>query len=97
MFVVGKILRELGTVGYSKAIETSHGRNSAHLLRLMEQIQRKFVGPDCYWRTPSRQLSPGSTRFFGNGWWLPFPPTLVSFKLVTSLKYAHVFLSGSSL
>ncbi|KAI9511798.1 hypothetical protein F5148DRAFT_1315259 [Russula earlei] len=37
----------------------------------------EFIGPDCFWRSPSRQLSPGSTRHFGNAWWLPFPPALV--------------------
>ncbi|KAI0308006.1 hypothetical protein B0F90DRAFT_1621291 [Multifurca ochricompacta] len=71
-----KILRELGTVGYDEALKFLHGANSARLLHLVEQIQKKFVGPDCYWRSSS-EFSPGSSRFFGNAWWLPFPPTLV--------------------
>jgi hypothetical protein len=42
-----------------------------------EQIQDQFVGPDCYWKNPAERPTPGCTKFFGNGWWIPFPPTLV--------------------
>jgi len=72
-----KILREVGSATYNEALEISHGLHSPRILRLAEQIQRNSVGPDCYWRSPSEHLSPGSTRCFGNAWWLPFPPTLV--------------------
>jgi hypothetical protein len=56
---------------------TSHRPDSARLWHLAEVIQRDFVGPDSYWKNPSEALPPGSTRFFGNAWWIPFPPTLV--------------------
>jgi hypothetical protein len=72
-----KILREVGTAAYLEAMTISQGPNSPRFLYLAEQIQRNFVGPDCYWRSSSEYLSPGSTRCFGNAWWLPFPPTLV--------------------
>ncbi|KAI9462355.1 hypothetical protein BJY52DRAFT_1116426 [Lactarius psammicola] len=74
-----KILREVGTVGYNEAVTTSHrdGPDSARLSHLAEQIQQHFVGPDSYWKSPLEPLPPGSTRFFGNAWWIPFPPTLI--------------------
>lgn len=40
-------------------------------------IQDHFVGPDCYWRPPTEPV-PQSSHFFGNAWWIPFPPTLVN-------------------
>lgn len=33
-----------------------------------------YTGPDCYWRPPGSQMR---RSFFGNAWWIPFPPTLV--------------------
>ncbi|KAH9178928.1 hypothetical protein EDB89DRAFT_2172217 [Lactarius sanguifluus] len=72
-----KILREVGIVRYNETIMTSHGPDSTRLSNLVEQIQQHFVGPDSYWKSPSEHLPPGSTRFFGNAWWIPFPPTLV--------------------
>lgn len=74
---LSKILREVGIVSYSEAVTTSHAR----LWHLAEQIQRHFVGPDSYWKSPSEHPPPGSTRFFGNAWWIPFPPTLVRFEM----------------
>ena len=41
-----------------------------------DMIQMHFVGPDCYWK-PDGAIPRGCTRFFGNAWWIPFPPTLV--------------------
>jgi hypothetical protein len=76
-----KILREVGTDAYNKAIAISHRPLLPRLLRLTDQIQRNFVGPDCYWRSLTEHLSPGSTRCFGNAWWLPFPPTLVRYDM----------------
>ncbi|KAI0274852.1 hypothetical protein BC834DRAFT_814779 [Gloeopeniophorella convolvens] len=71
-----KILREVGSGDYDKAVALLHGPDSARLLRLIGLIQHNFVGPDCYWRNQKLPL-PGCTRFFGNAWWIPFPPTLV--------------------
>ncbi|KAH9065948.1 hypothetical protein EDB87DRAFT_1554562 [Lactarius vividus] len=72
-----KILREVGIVRYNETVTTSHGPDSTRLSNLVEQIQQHFVGPDSYWKSPSERPPPGSTRFFGNAWWIPFPPTLV--------------------
>jgi len=87
---VSKILREVGTVSYNEAVTTSHrdGPDSARLSHLAEQIQQHFVGPDSYWKSPSEPLPPGSTRFFGNAWWIPFPPTLVRFEMGTGCAFS---------
>ncbi|PIL31892.1 hypothetical protein GSI_06596 [Ganoderma sinense ZZ0214-1] len=71
-----KILREVGGVAYTKAARLVSGPDYEWFQYLEETILEYFIGPDCYWKphgaTPRR-----CTKFFGNAWWIPFPPTLV--------------------
>lgn len=62
---------------YNKAVALVHGPDNSWFRALQEDIQDHFVGPDCYWKSPAESTKPGCTSFFGNGWWIPFPPTLV--------------------
>lgn len=93
---LSKILRDVGIISYSEAVTIWDGPNSARLWHLAEQIQRHFVGPDSYWKGPSEHLPPGSTRFFGNAWWIPFPPTLVRSEMGTE-RAIYSLLLGYSL
>ncbi|KAF8078665.1 hypothetical protein FPV67DRAFT_1465988 [Lyophyllum atratum] len=72
-----KILREVGSTTYNKAVALVSGPDHAWYRRLEEEIQKSFVGPDCYWKNPACPSIPGCTKYFGNAWWIPFPPTLV--------------------
>lgn len=72
-----QILREVGLSSYNKAVALVYGPDTTWFRTLEAQIQDHFVGPDCYWKSPTEKINPGYTKFFGNGWWIPFPPTLV--------------------
>ncbi|GLB36114.1 hypothetical protein LshimejAT787_0304020 [Lyophyllum shimeji] len=72
-----KILREVGTSSYNKAVALAAGPDHAWYRSCEEEIQKNFIGPDCYWRNPAEPSIPGCTKYFGNAWWIPFPPTLV--------------------
>jgi len=52
------------------------GPDGARFLNVQEIIQSHFVGPDCYWKSQAAPV-PNCSNFFGNAWWIPFPPTLV--------------------
>ena len=73
-----KILREIGSVAYNQGVALISGPDSGRFDELKQRIQREFVGPDCYWKDPARPATAGCTRFFGNAWFVPFPPTVVS-------------------
>ena len=62
----------MGGLEYAKGVALHKGRHSDRMKYVQEKIQRHFIGPDSYWRTPSV-----SGTCFGNAWWIPFPPTLV--------------------
>lgn len=70
-----KILRDVGTAAYNKAVGLVSDRENALFERLEDRILNHFVGPDCYWKDPDTCSGPESN-FFGNAWWIPFPPTL---------------------
>lgn len=72
-----KILREIGTSAYAKAVGLLSGPDSDWYQYLGSEIQKHYVGPDCYWKDPSDPNNAQCTNFFGNAWWIPFPPTLV--------------------
>ena len=58
---------------YAKDVALLKDRRSERMEYVQRQIQRHFVGPDFYRRTPSV-----SGTGFGNAWWrIPLPPTLV--------------------
>ncbi|KAI1797949.1 hypothetical protein LXA43DRAFT_982749 [Ganoderma leucocontextum] len=71
-----KILRKVGGMAYTKAARLISGPDYEWFRYLEETVFEHFIGPDCYWKphgaTPRR-----CTKFFGNAWWIPFPPTLV--------------------
>ncbi|CDO71626.1 hypothetical protein BN946_scf184911.g96 [Trametes cinnabarina] len=71
-----KILREVGAGAYTKAVALVSGADYEWFRYLEETIQKNFVGPDCYWK-PHGTVPRNCTKFFGNAWWIPFPPTLV--------------------
>ncbi|KAF8898790.1 hypothetical protein BD779DRAFT_1430682 [Infundibulicybe gibba] len=72
-----KILREVGSLSYRRAIALISGPDYVWHQELQHIIQEHFTGPDCYWKNPRIDSVPGCTSFFGNAWWIPFPPTLV--------------------
>ncbi|KAH9944323.1 uncharacterized protein BXZ73DRAFT_39558 [Epithele typhae] len=94
-----KILREVGALAYNKAVKITSGPDRDRFQYLEDIIQNHFTGPDCYWK-PEGAPPRGCTRFFGNAFWIPFPPTLVLqyddgpqivLNEVTQLdKYVHV-------
>ncbi|KAF9822133.1 hypothetical protein IEO21_00127 [Rhodonia placenta] len=71
-----KILRDVGSHAYHRAVSLTAGPDKERFHRVAMTIQDHFVGPDCYWRPPTEPV-PQSSHFFGNAWWIPFPPTLV--------------------
>ncbi|KAF7347866.1 hypothetical protein MVEN_01544400 [Mycena venus] len=70
-----KILREIGSLNYHKAVALITGPDYEWFKYLEGEIQKHFVGPDSYWR--GQNTPDGVTSPFGNAWWIPFPPTLV--------------------
>ena len=82
-----QILREVGTVAYDQAVALVAGPDSERFKQLRETIMRDFIGPDCYWKDPEKPSAPGCKRFFGNAWFVPFPPTLVRDDLSSSPTY----------
>lgn len=72
-----KILREIGLDAYDKADALVYGPDREWFARLEDTIQRHYVGPDCFWREPGTSKTRGAAQFFGNAWWIPFPPTVV--------------------
>ncbi|KAL0951249.1 hypothetical protein HGRIS_007967 [Hohenbuehelia grisea] len=71
-----KILREIGSVAYMKGVAIITGPDQELHKQLADEIQNNIVGPDSYWK-PDSAIKPGCSSFFGNSWWVPFPPTLV--------------------
>ncbi|KAJ3779177.1 hypothetical protein FB446DRAFT_782719 [Lentinula raphanica] len=72
-----KILREIGSLEYRKAVSLLLGPDSERYKRVEADIQNHFVGPDSYWKKPSDTAVPGKAGSFGNAWFIPFPPTVV--------------------
>jgi hypothetical protein len=66
-----------------------HGPDYAWFRNLEEKIQNDLIGPDCYWKDPSQSHIPGCSRFFGNAWWIPFPPCLVGWGPLSPQTYAY--------
>lgn len=72
-----QILREIGISAYTKAAGLLSGPDRDWYRYLESEIQQHYVGPDCYWKSPREPNILRCTNFFGNAWWIPFPPTLV--------------------
>ncbi|KAJ3516260.1 hypothetical protein NLJ89_g1239 [Agrocybe chaxingu] len=72
-----KILRDVGLEAYNKAVALTTGPDFAWYRHLEGIILKNFVGPDSYWKRPGKSVIPNCSSFFGNAWWIPFPPALV--------------------
>jgi hypothetical protein len=73
---LSQILREVGSLAYKRAVRLSSGPDFRIYREIADEIQIHHIGPDSYWKSPDSGI-PGCTKFFGNAWWIPFPPTLV--------------------
>ncbi|KDR84944.1 hypothetical protein GALMADRAFT_1322109 [Galerina marginata CBS 339.88] len=72
-----KILREVGSVAYHRAVSLTSGPDFAWYRQLEDVIQKNYIGPDSYWKKRQDKDNRDRTSCFGNAWWIPFPPTLV--------------------
>ena len=74
-----KILREVGLKAYMRGIALATGPDHKIFEYLQYRIENRFVGPDCFWKPLDSNHSSitGCKAYFGNAWWIPFPPTLV--------------------
>jgi hypothetical protein len=72
-----QILRDVGSLAYKRAVAFMEGPDYKSFHVLQDEIQRHFLGPDSYYQDPSAEGNMGSANFFGNAWWIPFPPSLV--------------------
>jgi len=72
-----KILREVGSSEYRRATALITGPDFERYHRVETEIQKHFIGPDSFWKNPNDALVPGKSGFFGNAWFIPFPPTVV--------------------
>ncbi|KAG9222767.1 hypothetical protein CCMSSC00406_0004681 [Pleurotus cornucopiae] len=70
-----QILREIGTLAYARGVALISGADHELYRDIAKEIQGNFIGPDCYWK--AQKGRPNCRSFFGNAWWIPFPPTLV--------------------
>jgi len=71
-----QILQELGFLEYTKGVALISGPDCEWYKLLEAEIQAYYTGPDSFWN-PDGKAEDGCGRFFGNAWWVPFPPTLV--------------------
>jgi hypothetical protein len=75
---MSQILREEGLKKYARAIAMISGPEAKLFRFLKHKIQAHHIGPDSYWRPFDKAADSKSHRnFYGNAWWIPFPPTLV--------------------
>lgn len=72
-----QILREVGIVAYKRAVALTTGPDFAWYRHLEDEIQKNYIGPDSYWKRSEDGSNPACKSYFGNTWWIPFPPTLV--------------------
>ncbi|KAJ8486761.1 hypothetical protein ONZ45_g14559 [Pleurotus djamor] len=70
-----KILREIGSLAYTKGVSLTSGPDHPIYAQIAAEIQANYIGPDCYWKPDT--MRPHCRSFFGNAWWVPFPPSLV--------------------
>lgn len=71
-----QILREIGTLAYARGVALISSADHELYSDIAKEIQNNFIGPDCYWK--AQKGRPNCRSFFGNAWWIPFPPTLAS-------------------
>jgi hypothetical protein len=83
-----QILRDIGSSSYTRVVALASGPDSDRYQKLKDEIGKHFIGPDSYWKKSDEDAIPGCSSYFGNAWWIPFPPTLVS--LSTNLEFGRL-------
>ncbi|KAG8896999.1 hypothetical protein FRB99_008521 [Tulasnella sp. 403] len=76
-----KIMREVGADAYKRGVDMYYGPKRDRYKAAQRRIEREFVGPDAFWH-PEGVGVKGCSHYFGNAWWIPFPPSVV-------LRYDH--------
>ncbi|KAG9029422.1 hypothetical protein FRB95_005315 [Tulasnella sp. JGI-2019a] len=71
-----KILSDVGSEAYDRAADLYYGAERRAFKDVQRIIQKEIVGPDAYWYEGEDKPT-SCARYFGNAWWVPFPPTLV--------------------
>lgn len=86
-----KILREVGLKAYMRGIVLATGPEHKIFEYLQHRIENNFVGPDCFWKPLDSDHSSitGCKVYFGNAWWIPFPPTLVCLRKKLLMRKAN--------
>lgn len=82
----------MGSTAYNNALTLTSGPDRDWFQYIEANILDQFIGPDCCWRPPESPLAT-RTKFFGNVWWVPFPPTLVSKFLLCHVNYCSFIQS----
>ncbi|PWY99668.1 hypothetical protein BCV70DRAFT_148120, partial [Testicularia cyperi] len=72
-----KIVKQIGIERYRNEVEFSRTSTGIYRQELVHEIQRRFAGPDAFWRPESPPFPSGVLSFFGKAFMIPFPPTLV--------------------
>ncbi|CAO1630349.1 unnamed protein product [Parajaminaea phylloscopi] len=72
-----KLLMWLGKDEYRRQVDLLRSEEGEAMRRVVHEIQRKYSGPDAYFRPVSPPYPAGVTSFFGKAFVVPFPPTLV--------------------
>ncbi|KAG8929858.1 hypothetical protein FRC02_004984 [Tulasnella sp. 418] len=98
-----KILREVGSLEYIKGIEMCYGSQKCRFEAVQDVIETELVGPDAFWRSPDGpQETQRCSNYFGNAWWIPFPPTLVvrydrgGFAILKTLEHFETFIEQNT-
>ena len=76
-------------MAYDQAVALTSGPDSERFKQLREAILTSYIGPDCYWKSPDEPAAAGCTRFFGNAWFIPFPPTVVRHEFTLAVSSAE--------
>ncbi len=84
-----KILREIGLKPYMRADSLISGPEWKLFCQLRGEITENYVGPDSFWQPSSQGSNIDAKAGFGNAWWVPFPPTLVSALLCETTPGVH--------
>lgn len=86
-----QILSDVGGDAYSTGVALRYGIHRQRFKALEKQIEKHHVGPDAFWRPPGKSVK-GCSHYFGNAWWIPFPPTLVCHLCLISRCAIHLTL-----
>ncbi|KAG8849341.1 hypothetical protein FRB96_000877 [Tulasnella sp. 330] len=76
-----KILSDVGIEAYELGVDLCCGANRKRFRDAQRIIEKEIIGPDAYWFDGDGEVT-CCARYFGNAWWIPFPPTVV-------MRYDH--------